>query len=198
MSTALEKIRKEAGYSAARDLAAKAGIPPTTFRRYETDPGKMPLQAAAAVADAVGCSIDALYGRENRAAGTSAYEHLVGEYRRQADAYLAYLLKRQEDSDQRKAIAQRTREDELCRRYERAFEAELDAAGKLDDHYAFASPAQRRQRFEAYLRRRAGEAGADADATDQSVNRLLAAYDRSWEVMSFDDGSQIDYQVEGA
>ena len=65
----LRRLRRAAGYSSARAFAESVGLPPTTYVRYEQeDDGpetSMPIKNAWAIADGLGCSIDALVGREH-------------------------------------------------------------------------------------------------------------------------------------
>lgn len=65
----LQRLRREAGYRSAKDFAEALGIPSSTYSRYEragdgADCG-IPLPAAWQIADALGCSIDLVVGREN-------------------------------------------------------------------------------------------------------------------------------------
>ena len=68
MENSLRRIRKAAGYRSAKAFAEAIGMPPTTYTKYEqtADDGEisMPLKSAWAIADALGCTIDALVGRE--------------------------------------------------------------------------------------------------------------------------------------
>lgn len=65
----LQRLRREAGYRSARELAERLNIPPSTYARYERTPEGpdcgIPLSNAWAIADALGCSIDAVVGRED-------------------------------------------------------------------------------------------------------------------------------------
>lgn len=99
----LQRLRREAGYRSGRELAEALGIPASTYARYERaaegpDCG-IPLANAWAIADALGCSIDAIVGRadidapreptlDDRAA------QLSRESRRLLDDYLDFLESR--------------------------------------------------------------------------------------------------------
>lgn len=65
----LQRLRLEAGYRSGRALAAALGIPASTYARYERAPEGpdcgIPLANAWAIADALGCTIDAVVGRED-------------------------------------------------------------------------------------------------------------------------------------
>ena len=73
----LQRLRREAGYRSARDFAAAVGIPDSTYARYErTGDGPdcgIPLSNAWAIADALGCSIDLVVGREDIDASGAAH-----------------------------------------------------------------------------------------------------------------------------
>ena len=64
MAKTIQDLRKEAGYSSAKDFAAALGIPQSTYARYENQPDGIPLKQAWAIADFLGCSIDMVVGRE--------------------------------------------------------------------------------------------------------------------------------------
>lgn len=65
----LQRLRREAGYRSAKEFAAVIGVPSSTYARYErTGDGPdcgIPLANAWAIADALGCSIDLVVGRED-------------------------------------------------------------------------------------------------------------------------------------
>lgn len=73
----LQRLRREAGYRSAKDFAEQVGIPGSTYARYERavegPECGIPLSSAWQIADALGCSIDLIVGREDvdaRDAGT--------------------------------------------------------------------------------------------------------------------------------
>lgn len=63
------RLRREAGYRSARELAEELHVPASTYARYERSPEGpdcgIPLANAWAIADALGCTIDAVVGRED-------------------------------------------------------------------------------------------------------------------------------------
>lgn len=65
----LQRMRREAGFRSAKDFAERVGIPMSTYARYErAGDGPecgIPLPSAWAIADALGCSIDLVVGRED-------------------------------------------------------------------------------------------------------------------------------------
>lgn len=73
----LQRLRREAGYRSAKDFAQVLSIPCSTYARYERavegPECGIPLPSAWQIADALGCSIDLVVGREDidaRDAGT--------------------------------------------------------------------------------------------------------------------------------
>lgn len=65
----LQCLRREAGYRSAKDFAEQLGIPCSTYARYERavegPECGIPLPAAWQIAEALGCSIDLVVGRED-------------------------------------------------------------------------------------------------------------------------------------
>lgn len=65
----LFRLRRGAGYRTARDFADALRIPASTYSRYERAAEGpscgIPLSSAWAMADLLGCSIDAVVGRED-------------------------------------------------------------------------------------------------------------------------------------
>jgi transcriptional regulator with XRE-family HTH domain len=63
----LQRLRREAGYRSAKDFAEVLHIPSSTYSRYERaiegPECGIPMQAAWAMADELGCSIDLVVGR---------------------------------------------------------------------------------------------------------------------------------------
>lgn len=65
----LQRLRREAGYRSAKDFAEVLSIPCSTYARYERavegPECGIPLPSAWQIADALGCSIDLVVGRED-------------------------------------------------------------------------------------------------------------------------------------
>lgn len=65
----LQRLRRQAGYRSAKDFAAILNIPASTYARYERQPEGpecgIPLPSAWQIADALGCSIDLVVGRDD-------------------------------------------------------------------------------------------------------------------------------------
>lgn len=96
----LQRLRREAGYRSAKEFAAEVGIPASTYARYERNPVSpdcgIPMAAAWAIADKLGCSIDLVVGREDIDAPElegiePRYEALSAEGRQLVDSYLSFV-----------------------------------------------------------------------------------------------------------
>ena len=97
---ALQRLRREAGYRCARDLARQLNIPESTYARYErTAEGPacgISLPNAWAIADALGCTIDLVVGREDIDAPACndfqlRRDALSESARAKLDSYLTFL-----------------------------------------------------------------------------------------------------------
>lgn len=96
----LQRLRRQAGYRSAKDFAEALGIPGSTYARYErAGDGAgcgIPLPAAWQIADALGCSIDLVVGREDIDAPEPEgiqprYDALSADGRALVDSYLSYV-----------------------------------------------------------------------------------------------------------
>lgn len=96
----LQRLRRDAGFTYARDFAKELGIPETTYSRYERaeeGPGTcIPVRSAWAIADALGCTIDLVVGREDIDAPDPApvqrrYERLSKSDQQRVDEYLDFI-----------------------------------------------------------------------------------------------------------
>lgn len=94
----LAQLRKAAGYRSAREFAATLGIPSTTYSRWERSAGDpsapIPLHAAWAMADRLGCTIDAVVGRTTEDPDrdlNAEYAALSESGRERLDEYLQFL-----------------------------------------------------------------------------------------------------------
>lgn len=183
MASALQQLRKAAGYKSAKEFGAQMGIPLATYARYESNPEKIPLQAAWSLANKLGCSIDVIVGRARLDANQgseggmmqAAYDSLSPQLKQSLDNYLAYLVTRNADEQRRRAAAQQRRYDIISSRLEQVFLAGLDA--KSSDITVFSPPAQVRQAFQAYVEQRAARRCEPEVAG--SIDQIMAAYDRA-------------------
>lgn len=96
----LQRLRREAGYRSAKDFAEAIGVPVSTYARFERagdgpDCG-IPLPRLWAIADALGCTIDLVVGREDVDAPRhdsvqSRYDALGPAGRQLVESYLSYV-----------------------------------------------------------------------------------------------------------
>lgn len=64
MKTRLREMRELAGYSTAEEYAMKAGIPVSSYRKYEGGSRSITLEQAWIFADDFGCTIDEIAGHD--------------------------------------------------------------------------------------------------------------------------------------
>lgn len=172
MAKNIQDLRREAGYSSAKDFAAALGIPQSTYARYENQPEAIPLKQAWAIADFLGCSIDIVVGRE-----PVDVDAMRGEFQKYYDSLspesqslleqIAAVLK---GNDRFRAKAARTEEqakfDKYLDFYERAFFESLETGSELGDVLVFGTEAERRAAFERYLVKRAAAKRAEKVAAE--------------------------------
>lgn len=60
----LQECRKAAGYKSAREFAEHIGMSVRTYTNYEQEERELSLGAAMQIAEALGCTIDEIAGRE--------------------------------------------------------------------------------------------------------------------------------------
>ena len=88
VGTALQRMRKIAGYKSAKAFAEAVGINPNTYTDWEQGRHMLSYEQAWQLADALECSMDELGGRQWPPEGTSPAAlaadeaALVGDYRR--------------------------------------------------------------------------------------------------------------------
>lgn len=193
MPSTLLQMRREAGYRSQRDFAERIGVPQPTYTRYESNPGKIPLKAAWAIADELGCTIDAVVGRatmeEVRAARGEVqreYDALSPANRELADELRAFLRRRQQDEEAAERHAERRRYERLCRQYERQMEEEADEGAAFGELLPFSEPGSYRAEFERFLEARAAEKRAHEQGDEEAlarrdagtVEKIMEAFDR--------------------
>lgn len=71
MTSDLQRMRREAGYRFAKDFAIAMSIPESTYSRYERQPATIPTYSAVRIAEKLGCSVDAVLGRETPERGAA-------------------------------------------------------------------------------------------------------------------------------
>lgn len=199
MASALQELRKAAGFKTAKEFAAEMGIPPTTYSRYEATPDKISVEQAWKLADRLGVSIDLVVGRaaldapaadprDLRGPVQRAYDALSPRLRSSADEFLAFLAGRNADEARRAEAQEEARMDAMCLRYEHMMWSEPDYEGLFGAVATFGTLEERRAQYREYveglfeeMRREAGEAGAEGcdEADAAMLDRVMEAWDRT-------------------
>ena len=95
----LQQLRREAGFRSGKEFADFLGVPAPTYARYERQPdgpdSAIPMKAAWRIADALGCSIDLVVGRDpDESEGSKVqrmYNALSDSSRERLDEYLDFI-----------------------------------------------------------------------------------------------------------
>ena len=95
----LQQLRREAGFRSGKEFADFLGVPAPTYARYERQPdgpdNAIPMKAAWRIADALGCSIDLVVGRDpDESEGSKVqrmYNALSDSSRERLDEYLDFI-----------------------------------------------------------------------------------------------------------
>lgn len=207
----LLSLRKSAGYKSAGDFAEAHGIPVSTYARYESNPDKIPMDRAWQLADILGTSIDAIVGREAPAPGTARgevqleYDGLTPEARALADEFREFVLAKDEKIRAHQRREEERRYDTLCYQYEHQMLVELRSGAAFGEVVNLGSADEARETFLAYLReqaaRKRGELATEAQkaADDKTIEKIMAAYDRTHGEFEFEGMSVMwntaDYGV---
>ena len=181
MASSLLELRRQAGFSTAKEFAQAEGIAEATYARYESSPEKIPTKAAWQLADRFGVPIDVIVGHTSLdvASPKGDVQAMFGRLsaRSQASAldYLMFLARRDEDTARIEREEEARRYDAVCYRMEQLFLAKLERND--EDLFAFGTPEQVRVAFEEFVEKRADER-QDPGVRD-SVAQIMAAYDRT-------------------
>ena len=191
MASNLLELRRQAGYRNANDFAEEHGIPASTYARYESNPGKIPLERAWQLADILGTTIDAVVGRKApdpacaRGEVQLEYDGLTPEARALADELRDFVLHKDAKIRARRRRGDERRYEALCYQYEQQMLAEMRDAAPFGELVAFSGAAEAREAFEDYLRGQAeGKRGGSAteaqrEADEEVIGRIMAVYDRT-------------------
>lgn len=181
MASSLLELRRQAGFSTAKEFAQAEGIAEATYARYESSPEKIPTKAAWQLADRFGVSIDVIVGHADvdvaalKGDVQAAFDRLSTRSQASALDYLAFLAKHDEDTARAECEDEARRYDAVSYRMEQLFLAKLERAD--EQLFAFGTPRQIREAFEEFVEKRADEC-QDPGARD-SVAQIMAAYDRA-------------------
>ena len=195
MASTLLLLRRQAGYRSSRDFAEKIGVPAPTYTRYESNPDKIPLKNAWAIADELGCTIDAVGGRvgfddvmANRGEVQIEYDALSDEGRELMDDMREVVQLREARRAERRRQQEGAAYAILCSRYLVLMAEEYDSkAEHIGDHGEYDDETGYRYAFEEFVtrraeqkRERAGEQGDEAAAQRdaETVEHIMEAFDR--------------------
>ena len=181
MASSLLELRRQAGFSTAKEFAQAEGIAEATYARYESSPEKIPTKAAWQLADRFGVPIDVIVGHTSLDVASpkgdvqAMFDHLSARSQASALDYLMFLARRDEDTARIEREEEARRYDAVCYRMEQLFLAKLEHND--EDLFAFGTPEQVRTAFEEFVEKRADER-QDPGVRD-SVAQIMAAYDRA-------------------
>ena len=181
MASSLLELRRQAGFSTAKEFAAAEGIAEATYARYESSPEKIPTKAAWQLADRFGVSIDVIVGHADVDVASlkgdvqAVFDHLSARSQASALDYLMFLAKRDEDMAAAEREEQVRRYDAVSYRMEQLFLAKLE---RNDEQlFVFGTPEQIRAAFQEFVEKRADE--RQEPGVRDSVAQIMAAYDRA-------------------
>lgn len=161
MAKSIQDLRRERGYRSAREFADALGVSPSSLSRYDRDPESIPVKAAWAMADLLGCSIDEVVGREPVTSGRSelqeAYDSLSDATRALVDEFLEFAKSRDARERRRSQVREDRRYEGLARFYERMLYQSLDEGSDFGAVAAFATPEAERAAFAAFVEAKAAE-----------------------------------------
>lgn len=158
MPKTIQELRKEAGYRSGREFAAALGVSPSTYSRYEASPESIPLKAAWAMADILGCSIDMIVGREHvevsdmRGEVQKLYDSLSDDLKLRMDDFLEFIAHLQTKEDRRRKEREEAKQMENVQTLERMFFSEMLENPETKGEFLFWSPSKTRERFESFIR----------------------------------------------
>lgn len=190
MASALQELRKQAGYRTAPEFARAMDIPESTYARYESNPDKIPLDKAWRLADVFGCSIDAIVGRKRIEVGDPrgevqrAYDTLSPDSRVALDKYLAFLVQSDADERARAEAAERRRFEALAASYETLYINSLNEGAPFGELADEGDPERRRGGFEVFITLMAEEKRGESATKFERIRdeaviaKIMDAYDR--------------------
>ena len=195
MAKRLQELRREAGFSTAKEFAESMGIPPTTYTRYESQPGKIPLRTAWSLADHFGVSIDEVVGRassrrENgRGEEQRAFDELLPRSQEEVRDFMGFLAERDAREGERSRRLEMRRWDAIASRIERAFLAGIAESDSTDGVSLLlaTTDGELRDAYEEFARgwvvgaERPLNPLAPEKRDEEAMEEVMAAYDRAHE-----------------
>ena len=188
MAKTIQDLRKEKGYRSGREFADALGISPSSMSRYDKQPDTIPTKVAWAMADALGCSIDEVVGREHVTAGKGGmqelYDGLSEEGRALMDEFAAFVRGKDERARRQRDAEEARKYDAFLRYYERLFLDSLVNDASFGEVIVFGSPEEQRAAFEEFVCGQAEGArpqqeGANEEKDAEVIAGIMAAYDRA-------------------
>jgi len=181
MTKSLQDLRKEAGYKTGKDFADECGMNPSTYARYEKDPSGIPLKSAWKMADMLGCSIDAVVGRDNpqtadeRGEVQKRYDALSPACRSLVGDFIEFAESKDAELAERARLEREAHYMQVFRRYQDLFFSELDEQG--DDLILLGTSEDLRGRFEGFITEKIGRSAVGEDEREGVIEGIMAAYD---------------------
>lgn len=201
MAKRLLELRRAAGFSTAKEFAESMGIPPTTYTRYESQPGKIPLRTAWTLADHFGVSIDEVVGRTSplredcRGEEQRAFDELLPRSQEEVRDFMGFLAERDAREEGRSRRLEMRRWDAIASRIERAFLAGIAESDPTDGVSLLlaTTDGQLRNSYEEFARgwvvgtERPLNPFAPEKRDEEAMREVMAAYDRAHEASEPDD-----------
>ena len=181
MAKSLQELRKDAGFRTGRELAKACGFSPSTYARYEKDRETIPAKSAWKMADALGCSIDAVLGRDDpgdmdqRGDFQKRYDALSRASRATLDDFLAFLESKESAGKERERLQREYQIKALCSRYQDMFFAKLVES---EANPLLVGDEELRDRFEDFVTKMTESYSAPEAETREVVEEIMEAYDR--------------------
>lgn len=182
--TNLQRLRREAGFSTAKEFAAKLNIPASTYTRYEQPTNdvvpNIPLRSAWLIADELDSSIDTVVGRRPitpiEADGNvqRAFDALSPAKQKTLESFLAFLHI-EEEREQEEAIREQvTQYQALCIHFLRLFNREHQKANSTNQTDKHTTDNCYRDEFLRYLYKRAEKAAVrNAERAEEDTYALF-------------------------
>lgn len=201
MAKRLLELRRAAGFSTAKEFAESMGIPPTTYTRYESQPGKIPLRTAWTLADHFGVSIDEVVGRTSplredcRGEEQRAFDELLPRSQEEVRDFMGFLAERDAREEGRSRRLEMRRWDAIASRIERAFLAGIAESDPTDGVSLLlaTTDGELRNSYEEFARgwvvgtERPLNPFAPEKRDEEAMREVMAAYDRAHEAPEPDD-----------
>lgn len=201
MASTLQELRKQAGYRTAPEFARAMDIPESTYARYESSPDKIPLDKAWRLADRLGCSIDAIVGRERvevrdpRGEVQASFDNLSPDSKVALEKYLAFLVQTDADERAQAEEAERRRFEALAASYETLYINSLNEDAPFGELADEGDPEKRRDGFRAFITLMAEEKRGESSTEFERIRdeaviaKIMDAYDR----IHWADLSRVEY-----